>query len=187
MRTKNITRLAKPDIYGTRAERTCAMRRQSRWNTLTQIEQENLPTCANQKYDMTCEAWYLWDSRGAHLRYEMPIKMEFAHTNKTWITTDLREPKIFSCFCLKVLNIYFNAFLRYVSEAFQMVPNILGNPARIRVQWSGAQAIRLAISLWEDNYTREKWEDVQWGQNELRMRARRVAKRLSRDSLGDES
>ena len=63
-----------------------------------------------------------------------------------------------------------------------MVPNILGNPARIRVQWSGAQAIRLAISLWEDNYTREKWEDVQWGQNELRMRARRVAKRLSRDS-----
>ena len=38
-------------------------------------------------------------------------------------------------------------FLRYVSEAFQMVPNILGNPARIRVQWSGAQAIRLAISL----------------------------------------
>ena len=78
-------------------------------------------------------------------------------------------------------------FLRYVSEAFQMVPNILGNPARIRVQWSGAQAIRLAISLWEDNYTREKWEDVQWGQNELRMRARRVAKRLSRDSLWDES
>ena len=110
VQTKNITRLAKPDIYETRAKRTCAMRRQSRWNTLTQIEQENLPTCANQKYDMTCEAWYLWDSRGAHLRYEMPIKMEFAHTNKTWITTDLREPKIFSCFCLKTLNIYFNAF-----------------------------------------------------------------------------
>ena len=56
VRTKNITRLAKPDIYETRAKRTCAMRRQSRWNTLTQIEQENLPTCANQKYNMTCEA-----------------------------------------------------------------------------------------------------------------------------------
>ena len=60
--------------------------------------------------------------------------------------------------------------------------NVLGKPRRIRVNLSGAQAIRLTISLWEDNYTREKWEDVQWGQNELRMRARRVAKRLSRDS-----
>ena len=82
--------------------------------------------------------------------------------------------------------------LRAISEHFAFTlqicaANILGNPARIRVQWSGAQAIRLSISLWEDNYTREKWEDVQWGQNELRMRARRVAKRLSRDSLWDES
>ena len=62
----------------------------------------------------------------------MPIKMGFSHSNKTRITTDLREPKIFSCFCLKVLNIYFNAFLSYVSEAFQMVPNVLGKPRRIR-------------------------------------------------------
>ena len=37
MQTKNITWPAKPDIYETRAERTFALKRQSRWNTLTQI------------------------------------------------------------------------------------------------------------------------------------------------------
>ena len=90
----SIELLCEPNLSDTHAKRTFALRRQSRWVTLNRTKTEFLPTCANQKYNMTCEAWYLWVSREAHFRVETPIKMSNTQPNKDRISTDLCEPKI---------------------------------------------------------------------------------------------
>ena len=53
------------------------------------------------KYNMTCEAGYFWDSRGAHFRVDTTIKMEYAQPNKDKDSADLFEPKYnttYECF-----------------------------------------------------------------------------------------
>ena len=125
MQAKNITWPAKPDIYETRAERTFALRRQSRWNTLTQIGKKQLLTCSNQNMTQAVDFFN--------------FQVQSTTKYPSWIG---------------IFNIYSQLIwlLRYVSEAFKIVPNILGKPRRIRAHWSSAQALRHSNSIWEDSY-----------------------------------